>query len=543
MKYHFMLAAIFCCSDAMAVEVYSNYDERFERSTRIASEDVESAFGARVSPATGALSFSVPVLSIPISNELSIDVTYKLGIRSIAQSTEWYFEEDRPYLTGTFSVSAGWTTKIGGDARCSNAKEDPPLVPSSNGRRGNFYPKEYWYGYFLSLPSGGGRINALYSSPTPAAPTTGENYYWATNDYWYFSCSPLTVGAGEGFVGHAPDGTKYYFDTMSWIPLPDLNKNHVTGYELELERQEIRLYAGKIEDRFGNYVTGLTASDGTAVVKTVAGATVTYTFGGRQWVVKTTNPFTITYPDGSTWSANVSGNLFTSTSLKDHCPGNPNYSLPPNTAVASVKSPAGATGVFTVKQVLIGYSYVSGGCVDSVDGGGTDRPSRLVVPALVSRSISGPGLTATSLSIDYGPLNDCFSNSLYWDPKCTSSSPTTRVVTYSYSDARYRRYTFGNRQHVDADMLLKLEEGSSGSAPSRTTDYQYAWLDEVGAVIGEYPYGPGEVKRAVLTSKKVVQDGRAFSWTVPSNCSGAISLCIDQYGRPTKVVKDSAPSP
>lgn len=543
MKHNFMLAALFCCSDAIAVEVYSNYDERFERSTKIVSEDVESAFGARITPATGAISFSVPVLSIPTNNGPSIDVAYKLGIRSIAQSTEWYFEEDRPYLNGTFSVSAGWTTKYGGNARCSNANGDPPLVPSSNGRPGNFYPKEYWYGYFLSLPSGGGRLNAFYSSPTPAAPTTGENYYWATNDYWYFSCIPLTVGAGEGFVGHAPDGTKYYFDTMSGIPLPDLNKNHVTGYELELERQEIRLYAGKIEDRFGNYVTGLTASDGTAVVKTVAGATVTYTFGGRQWVVKTTNPFTITYPDGSTWSANVSGNLFTSTSLKDYCPGNPNYSLPPNTAVASVKSPAGATGVFTVKQVLIGYSYVSGGCVDPMDGGGTDRPSRLVVPALVSRSISGPGLTATSLSIDYGPLNDCFSNSLYWDPKCTASSPTTRVVTYSYSDARYRRYTFGNRHFVDADMLLKLEEGSSGSAPSRTTDYQYAWLDEVGTVIGEYPYGPGEAKRAVLTSKKVVQDGRAFTWAVPSSCGGGTSLCIDQYGRPTKVVKEGAPSP
>lgn len=537
---------LFASLGANAQEVFSNYDERFERSRKVVAEDVDSAFGARISPATGSLSFSVPVLSIPGNPGPSIDVNFKLQLRSIAQTTQWIFEEDKPHLHGSFSASKGWVTYSGSNARCSSANVigwSPPLVPSSNGRPGNFYPYEYWYGYFLSLPSGGGRLNRFLSGSKPSAPINGDTYYWSTNDYWYFSCMPLASGGtGEGFVGHAPDGTEYYFDTMGTGPwLPNLNKNHTTGYELDLERQEVRIYAGKIEDRFGNYIAGLTGSDGRVVTRSVSGTKITYAFDGRQWVVETANPFKVTYPDGSTWTANVSGTLYTTTTLKSNCPGNPNYVISPQAAVASVKSTSGATAVYTVKQKLFGYSYVSGQCVDPSDGGGTENPSLMVLPALVSRSVSGPGLQTSVLSISYGPTNECFTNALYWTPKCTGSSPVTRTVKYTYSDGRYKTYTFGNRYWVNADLLLKLEEGATGGAPMKTTEYQYSLLGGVGTIAGNYPYGAGEYKRSILVSKKIHQDGRIYNWSVATTCGGGSSLCLDQYGRPTKIIKSSSP--
>src|SRR5690606_13337667 len=120
----------------------------------------------------------------------------------------------------------------------------PPDVPSSNGRPGNFYRDEYWSGYFLSTPSGGGRLNRFITGISmPAPPVSGGPYYWATNDHWYFSCTPLVVGTGEGFVGHSPNGMKYFFNTMREGPwLPDLWKLNSGGLELELTRHDLRIY-------------------------------------------------------------------------------------------------------------------------------------------------------------------------------------------------------------------------------------------------------------------------------------------------------------
>lgn len=524
---------------AQVIDVYSNYEERLGSRLTPTMQGVDTAFGAKTNIATGSISFSVPVLSIPGNSGLDISVTYKLSVRDFGGATQWNFEEDKPYLSGSFSDSAGWTTQFGGTARCSNVTiigSGPPDVPSSNGRPGTFYTNEYWSGYFLSAPDGGGRLN----KGAPAPPTSGGPFHWVTNGYWYFSCIPLSEGSGEGFIGHSPDGLKYFFDTMrEGLPLPALGKHNAQGQEIELDRKDLRIYAGRIEDRFGNYLTGLTASDGRSVTKVVSGDTTTYTYGTRQWVVKTSNPFTVTYPDGSTWSATISGTINNYVSLKGSCPGG-SRTPSPSTTTVSVKSPAGATGTYTLKQTLIGYSYVSGLCLP-VDSGGSnvDRPSVTISPALVKRVVSGPGLATQTLDIDYGSPNDCYSNTQYWSPKCTSASPTWRTITYSYSDGRYERYTFGNRVHVNADLLLKLEEGAGSNAPQRTTEYEYSVLPNLGTLVGSLPYGIGEHKRAVMVQKVVTQDGESFKWEISSDCGGGSALCIDDYGRPTKIIKSS----
>lgn len=532
---------------AQGVDVYTNYEERIGSRSTPTMQEMDAVFGARTNVATGGVAFSVPVLSIPGNNGLDLSVTYKLGLRNLGGVTEWYFEEDEPYLSGSFSDSLGWVTTNGGDSRCSNVNVigyGPPNAPSSS-RPGTFYTDEYWSGYFLSLPNGAGRLNRFTS--TSSGPTAGGPYKWATNDLWYFSCIPLaTGGTGEGFVGHSPDGLKYFFNTMRDVPwLPVLYKLSPVGLELELERKEIRIYAGKVEDRFGNYITGLTASDGRNVTKSVSGSTTTYTYGARQWVVQNTHPtFTVTYPDGSIWSATVNGVIQDYVSLKTTCPGDIRDLSPSTFTTATIHSPSGATGIYTLKQVLLGYSYVSGQCVP-LDGGGNaiDRQSVMISSALVQRVVSGPGLMTETLNIDYGPSNDCYFNANYWSPKCDENSPTWRTITHSYSSGRYKRYTFGNRVFANADLLLKLEEGTASNPPLRTTEYEYSLMPRIGKFVGAWPFSVGEHSRAVMIRQKTLQDGRSFSWRVPSDCGGGAALCIDQYGRPTKVVKESTPSP
>lgn len=536
--------------DAVAqVDIYSNYEERLGSRQPKAMQAGDEAFGAKVDVATGAVSFYVPVLSIPGNNGLDITVSYKLTIRNFAGSTQWNFEEEKPYLSGSFSKSAGWTTELGGDARCSNNNgvgAAPPDVPSSNGRSGQFYANEYWYGYSLSLPgSGGGSLNR-YRSGAPSPPISGGPYYWATNAHWYFSCIPLVAGGvGEGFVGRSPDGLKYFFNTMrEGLPVPDLNKHNAQDGELELYREELRIYADRIEDRYGNYINGLTASDGRNVIKTVSGSSTIYTYGDRQWIVNTSNPYTVTYPDGSVWSASTSGQLYDWVSVKASCPSE-SVSTTPAVTEAEIKSPGGATGTYTLKQVLIGYSYVSGQCITLDDGSSViDNSSLTIVPALVKRTISGPGMALQVLDVDYGDANNCYTVSPF-GPVCNAASPTFRTIIYSYSDGKFHRYTFGNKWLENSNLLLKLEEGKGVSYPSlRTTEYEYSLLPSVGVAAGPIPYSVGATKRVVMRARTIEQDGRLFTWNVPSQCgSNETSLCVDEYGRPAKIIRASAPVP
>lgn len=550
MRSLYALAVLFCCSNAMAVDVYSNYEERLGERRQLASLEGDTAFGAKIDPATGSTDFYVPVLTIPGNGGLDITVVYKLGDRNDG-SHIWSFAQDEPYIGGTFSSELGWVTSSGASSRCSNVNTmpyAPPRVDSGKGS-GWFQPEEYWSGYQVSLPGGGGSsLNYVGPAPAVPPPTAGGPYKWVTNNYWYFSCIPLAAGAGtgEGYLGHSPDGLKYYFNTYRTLDADTLYKDDFSLGNLDLERQEIRLYAGRIEDRFGNYVSGLTASDGRMVTRTISGDVVTYTYGSRQWSVKTSPPYIVTYPDGSQWRATVTGNIYDLYSLKQTCPGSNGPGPSPSSMSVTINSPSGATGTYLFKQIATGYSYVGTQCrqADFSMSSVLVTPSVLLRTSLVQRTISGPGLTTSTLAIAYGPTNDCYIGGTY-SPQCVSTSPTTRVVTHTASDGKYKRYTFGNRAYQNADLLLKLEEGVSSSSPLRTTEYEYALLPQIGIEVGKSEtsyYFPNSTKRVITTARTVMQDGRAFSWRVQSACGPTgVDLCIDTFGRPTNVVRSSQP--
>ncbi|WP_299005951.1 hypothetical protein [uncultured Shewanella sp.] len=97
--------------------------------------------------------------------------------------------------------------------------------------------------------------------------TSSDSFPRVTQSNWRFSCTNIINNTGlkntsEGFVGHAPDGTKYTFNQLK-TARPNLPQSRLT--------LNAYLYVTKIEDRFGNTIsyhynkdnqlTKITASD------------------------------------------------------------------------------------------------------------------------------------------------------------------------------------------------------------------------------------------------------------------------------------------
>lgn len=294
--------------------VYENFSEHVSRRSAISSVGIEEGFGDRTDLNSGSTSFYVTAAELPGNSSLEVAVKFKYTPHSFANTYGWMWERDTPYLTGEFARWTGWVV---GDAqnpsnlRCSypNLYPGPPEVANTDGKPGTFMADEYWKGNRLVLPGGGGALLNTLEIPVENQPASGGPFKWVTNDGWFFSCIPLATGPGEGFLGHAPDGTKYYFDRFdTGAQVDNLKKYNYLG-ETILQRVQLRISVSRIEDRFGNYVefnppsapSSIVASDGRRLTTTVpAPGVLAITDGSRQWTV-TQGPLTITYPDGSTW--------------------------------------------------------------------------------------------------------------------------------------------------------------------------------------------------------------------------------------------------
>ena len=75
---------------------------------------------------------------------------------------------------------------------------------------------------------------------------------FVTKGNWYFTCLPYRAGHGNGFLGHAPDGTTYEFDHF-------IRREHKSMSLLAHGPQAYRrdmgiLVARRVIDKFGNWV-------------------------------------------------------------------------------------------------------------------------------------------------------------------------------------------------------------------------------------------------------------------------------------------------
>lgn len=559
----FLISVAASINAAAQITAQDNYDPYIRDRFTIRAIDQNTVFGDRTDINTGTTNFYVTVASLSGNNELEVALRYKYVRDRWAINPQWRWERDDPYMAGDFSKNAGWVlgreyvmSSLRSTARCSGADgvHTPPLLPPDDGKPGYYYPYEYFNGVRMVLPRGGGAL-LIRNGAVPAIgpPSQGGPYKWSTNDGWFFSCIPLKNGAGEGFLALAPDGTKYYFDDYQVGPeLVAIDKFNAGGKDISLSRQEFRLYASRIEDRFGNYVEGLTASDGRIITTTdLGGGILRVNTGAQVWTVAVNEPFTITYTDGSKWrlAANWSGLSWRGSGVT----GNPGpYCAPARpqseitgTATVTVTTPSGASARFDFLPIQRGYSYVPLEC--RVPEGSPDNGVYLVNPSLVTevslsrKTVSGPGIEEHWTQMNYGAPNDCFSGSL---GTCTASSPVTVSTKLTRSDGTYAAYTFGNRSYLNQGQLLKIEEGVGTSAAAKVTNQQWQLFDPVSSGyngLSSTSASLSSIKRMVVAKRDIIQQGKIFTWKVASDCGPGSDLCVDQFLRPTKIIRSSVP--
>ncbi len=460
----------------------------------------------------------------------------------------------------------------------------PPDVVQSNVIFGT---DEYWNGLQAEMPGGGEMLSTLASVPKPG---TGGPYPWTTASRTHFSCLSSiknTDGSGQGFLAITVDGTKYWFDWMAQYSEPPIEKPKPSGGTLTLGRRKNVLYATRVEDRFGNWVTyTYTNSKGNPAalteVKSNDGRRITLGYnahghvsslndGSHTWTYDYSYPadgratlIRVNQPDGSKWSISFAAfsnleMLYNPNKLPDEpsrsCfyAGNLVDNLP---ASGTITHPAGAVGTFTVMIKGHGRSNVPAVCRGYTTPGNDPNDDFAYYPinwdafTLTTKQVSGPGVPVDTWNYGYESavswflhpsgagkpvcqdnINGCGA------PVCTDDSCAgSAVTTVTAPDGSWTRYTFGNSYRYNEGKLLRTQRGS-GSTPLYTERLAYV-LDPTGqpfvTPLGHSPQerGNGFTSESIRPQRlrEIVQDGALFVNEVEA---------FDAFARPIRVRKGS----
>lgn len=542
------LAAAWTCGTGVAtaqVQTHQTYAKELDKVSRIQSLGGTGQFGERIDLSSGSVSFKKTVVEIPGNNSLRVAIDYALNQKTgMGNEPVYYWSRELPYLEGVHGVQHGWVVgSIGNysNQRCSHpsAVQGAPALRSTKPPVHNFLREEYWNGNSLVVPGGGGGV--IRPIGADEARPSGLDVRWATNSDWRFTCYQLPDGS-EGFVGHSPDGTKYYFG----IPVAQDEIFHIANSfapynDTWLEVVSYRMPLTRTEDRFGNWVNfengRVVSSDGRLITIERSGSTTTFKANGRTWTV---NGSAVTNPDGTTWTLSRTGAFGWAgdqQAFHDTCRPAQNIPLSLSGAVTvTIKTESGAQGVFRVEPRRHGYSYVPYHCYISGPVPGKEGPYNYPSDAhyidnasLVSRAVSGPGVPSYQETINYGPVNACYSSGQAGAPDaCSTSSPTARTVTITRSDGLVKKLTYGNKWAANAGLLLREELGAD-----RQTNYSYVFLnDRVLSGYGKRKvfYNVHEYKVVRQSEVQVVQQGRTFTHAVNA---------FDPMARPIRVTRSS----
>ena len=547
-----LVGALVWCVPSQAKLPWDEYHRLVEKWRTVAPLKSDEVFGDQVDLYSGALSFSATDVSVPGNNALPVSIKRTLAIDDndeygVQDSAFADWDIDIPSVSGVFAPD--WHAN-----RCSR-----PAPPTLNSR---VNADEYWAGNHANLPGGGEMLVADVQRPKPS---TGQ-YTWLTKGNTYFSCLPtIANGSGEGFLAITEDGTRYWLNHMAQYFEPDYTDVDAYSWPTQFNvfRRKNVLYATRVEDRFGNWVsytysnaanqpvrlTQINSSDGRSISLQYnsLGYVASVTQGGRVWSYQYTNRHLsqVTLPDGSRWVLNLAAlsDAYVETTAGD---GRNCFSFNTITTgdfVGTITHPAGATATFVVNGRRLGRTNVPAFCAnwqsDSTDNNNKADdylilPFRWATLALQSKQVSGVGLPGglwryvytSSSSYFYTNANNepiCRTTTCL-DPICTSDSCAgTRTAVITAPDGRWERYTFGNSYRYNEGKLLKREKGASEAQILQTTTYQYnnsTAGQGYSAKIGSSPQTRGvgfidEYPRPRL-STVLDQDGDRYTTTVDS---------------------------
>lgn len=546
------------------------------------------AFGDSVNLANGALSFSATDVAVPGNNALPVALGRSFSVENRAEQpnnlsfAEW--DIDVPKISGTFAPN--W--EAGGGSlptqRCSGNPEPP--IPYSAGQA---KPADVWNGNTLSIP-GGPSGELLKIDAATSRPTTGGPYVWTLSDgQTVVSClSGIQNGTGEGFMVHAPDGSKYWFDWLAQYPIPQMDVGDFT-----FTRRLNVLYATRVEDRFGNWVTytytnawnsparlqSINSSDGRSIgvaygmdghISTVTSGTQTWTYqyAARNSTLQPNEKTlrTVILPDNSRWTLAFEGltNAYieypTNTAAEPsgrNCYNHPPNITTPGTNQGTITHPAGGQARFTIGYQRQSRSNVPIACTNieaptnNTFNDVNTWPISTDSFALQEKQVSGPGLATWTWSYAYTSTRSYFfspgsstSNPVCTtetcdQPVCTSDACAgTATTTVTGPNSEWKRLTYGNSYRYNEGKLLKVESGSSST---NILDTQFLSYDLSTAADQSYLKKFGTSPRWVgqgwvseyhrpQTSAATSRQGEAFSLT---------NEVFDARARPTQVWRRS----
>jgi YD repeat-containing protein len=607
------IALLLACAPAMAEKYpWQEFDKHITTASEVQSLGTD-LFGDEVKLQDGALSFSATDVDLPGNNSLpvrfsrSYTVFDRTAHRSDQMLADWSVE--LPSISGTFAPD--WLGPDGSpNSRCSNP--GPPPVPQPPNGSWSQSPTvwSFWEGLQISIP--GVTSGELLIAHSNIAKPAGGPYPWVSNDQVHVSCLTSIKnpdGAGQGFLAIAPDGTRYWFDWMAQFYLPALAQQSEKVQEHEdrlwsVIRRKNVLYATRVEDRFGNWVTyhydnaanapgrlrEINAIDGRKIsvnygpngrISIVTATTSTnsaprsWTYGYAATTSGRTTLASVARPDGSAWSIDFAA--FTNAEIKYLLSYQNNEPMrgcvmlepPQNQGEAArptgrITHPSGATGTFITFIEEHGRSNVPlscGGFTEPVNDPNDDInlfPISYHAFTLGTKRVSGPGLVDAEWNYSYEPgffaephvgttwdRPVCNLGAQCYEPVCTDDSCAgASVTTVTGPDNKWMRYTFGNSFKYNEGKLLKQEIGNGPAAIERTVEQAY----DMSRSGRPYPSSLGQ-------SQKVNGDSSSGEFLRPQLRNTVLqqghsfqwhvdtcngSPCLDGFVRPTRVIRASS---
>ena len=367
--------------------------------------------------------------------------------------------------------------------------------------------------------------------------------------------------------------------------------SHVkTGYTYA---SDVFLLATRVEDRFGNWVAYSYSNDAFARLQSITssdGRQINLTYNAQGFVQSAS--------DGTrTVLYEYNGNSLSRVVLPDASAWTYGFSALSNGAISQIFYPATATAYVLTPQGArvdfeFGYHFQASPEPCSTTAANADAACS-TTPGLQSKTVSGPGIASQTWRYGYGMSYTAFMAA------CGAGMQTCPTRTWTDEigpDYSITRRMFGIVRGVDETLLMQELQGvvptttNQGTQPPaanrinasirsgepdlvddplasnvptttvtgapqffRETDFYYPTI-ATAPRLGVNPLGSNLLMASdsfpqVLASERhlgplrrsTYQDKRVFTWEV-ATCTGG-AACVDAYGRPTKVIKSSAPSP
>lgn len=617
------IAAVAACTQPVkADEILGSATTEYTRRIKV-GETIqplgETPFGESVSLYTGALSFSQTDIHLPgIGPDITLTRKYEISGSPLTKTfdmpmADWdlavpeittLVPTKKLFEVGTWRVNTPNATT----ARCSRIT----MVSQAP----YYYGLPWWHGY--QLVTGDGHSQPLLKRTAENANAPGGNvaaFPLVTPGNWVLGCLSATSNGeeGEAFLGVAPDGTRYWFDYLAWGPrvdtlveaipwtndpstpiprdaatsteslsmtgvgtTPESDPNVYWGVDNpHVYRRVGHMFATRVEDRFGNWVTyrysgeklqEINASDGRRVLvawRTDAPLVDRITImpgtpSERVWIydyVAPTDPLnralvSVRQPDNTSWSFAMGKASIVKTpsvDLEGLC-GTRTFTqiaADDNVAAVSITHPTGLHGDFLLSLRARARSWVPTSC--TLASGSTGSYSETLPPvylslALTSKTFLGPGIAPRTWSYLYSnargsTASECMADACQDWQWVEVTDPEQQTTHYRFST----RWGF-----LEGKLLAKIDgvvqRGTDDPVGLQRETYAYAdpgmawtfparWGDSIQDTAAYSNNEPTERPGLEIRRERLLQDVR-FQREV---------LSFDRYGQAETVRRASVP--